>query len=145
VSRKIHYEKFLRVHIKKDGKTGSPKLLPGLKNLIIDIDGVVCEDIPNEEPERMTTASEIPGSKKKINSWYKDGNIITFFTSRPENLREITVKWLTQHGFKYHNLIFGKPRGGNYHYIDNTGVRATRFDGKFGKFVYKKKNIQVFE
>jgi len=144
VTKKLD-EKHLRVYIKEDGKTGSPKLLPGLKNLIIDIDGVVCEDIPNEEPERMITASEIPGSKKKINSWFEEGHIISFFTSRSEDLREITINWLKQHEFKFHNIIFGKPRGGNYHYIDNTNVKATRFDGKFGKFVYKKKNVQVFE
>ena len=136
---------YLRAQIGGDGKTQSPKLLPGLKNFIIDIDGVISEDIPNEEPERMINAKEIHGSKKKINSWYEEGHIITFFTSRSENLREITTKWLNQHEFKYHNIIFCKPRGGNYHYIDNTGVRATRFNGKFGEFIYKKKDIQVFE
>jgi len=135
----------LQTYIGQDGKTKSPKLLQGLKNFIIDIDGVVSEDIPNEESERMINAKEIHGSKKKINSWYEEGHIITFFTSRSENLREITTKWLNQHEFKYHSIIFCKPRGGNYHYIDNTGVRATRFDGKFGEFVYKKKDIQVFE
>ena len=135
----------LQTYIGQDGKTKSPKLLQGLKNFIIDIDGVVSEDIPNEEPERMINAKEITGSKDKINAWYEEGHIITFFTSRSEDLREITTKWLDQHEFKYHNIIFCKPRGGDYHYIDNTGVRATRFDGKFGEFVYKKKDIQVFE
>ena len=135
----------LQTYIGQDGKTKSPKLLQGLKNFIIDIDGVVSEDIPNEEPKRMINAKEISGSKKKINSWYEEGHIITFFTSRSEDLREITAKWLDQHEFKYHNLLFCKPRGGNYHYIDNTEIRATRFDGKFGNLVYKKKDIQVFE
>jgi uncharacterized HAD superfamily protein len=115
------------------------------KNFIIDIDGVICEDIPNEEAERMPFAKEIPGSKEQINEWYDEGHTITFFTARTEDLREITESWLREHGFKYHNLILGKPRGGNYHYIDDKNIRATKFPGKFGKLVIRNKKIQVFE
>jgi hypothetical protein len=39
----------------------------------------------------------------------------------------------------------GKPRGGNYHWIDNHIVRATRFKGKFTYFVKENKEIEVFE
>lgn len=129
----------------KDGKRKSPKLPPHIKNFIIDIDGVICEDIPNEEPHRMVDACEIPGARDHINNWYNEGHIITFFTSRTEDLRKVTEGWLSKNGFKYHNIIFGKPRGGNYHYIDNTHIRATTFNGKFGKFKYISKKIQVFE
>ena len=31
----------------------------GIKNYLIDIDGTICDDIPNEEPERMATANVI--------------------------------------------------------------------------------------
>ena len=139
------YPQYLKESFGTDGKRSSPRLLAGLKNFIIDIDGVVSEDIPNEEPKRMVTAQEIPGARKQVNQWYKEGHIITFFTSRTENLRKITEKWLRDHKFKYHNLVCGKPRGGNYHYIDDKHIRATTFGGKFGKFVYKKMKIQVFE
>ncbi|MBL8030923.1 MAG: class I tRNA ligase family protein, partial [Candidatus Doudnabacteria bacterium] len=47
------------------------------------------------------------------------GHIITFFTSRTEAHRAVTEEWLQRHGFKYHGCLFGKPRGGNYHWIDN--------------------------
>ena len=139
------YPRYLKESFRKDRRKGSPRLLPGLKNFIIDIDGVICEDISNEEQERMINASEIPGAKKQINEWYEEGHIITFFTSRTEGLREITEKWLKEHKFKYHNLRFNKPRGGNYHYIDDACIRATKFDGKFGRFIYKNKRIQVFD
>ncbi|HEB01536.1 MAG TPA: phosphoheptose isomerase [Candidatus Portnoybacteria bacterium] len=136
----------LKERIGKDGKRKSPRLPLDIKNFLIDIDGVISEDVPNEEPERMLLAKEIPGAKKQINQWYKEGNIITFFTSRTKNLEKTTEKWLKKRGFKYHGLICGKPRGGNYHYIDDaTKIRATRFEGKFGKLVYKNKKIQVFE
>jgi hypothetical protein len=38
-----------------------------------------------------------------------------------------------------------KPRGGNYHIIDNHVVRATRFNGKFTKLIKKNENIEVFD
>ena len=62
------YPKHLKKSLRKDGKEGSPKLPVGLENLIIDIDGVVCEDIPNEQSEKMITAAEIPGTKEQINN-----------------------------------------------------------------------------
>jgi len=136
---------YLRENIGPNGKKTSPRLLEGLKNFIVDIDGVICDDIPNEEPERMSTAKEIPNAKNTINKWYDEGHIITFFTSRTEKERDVTVKWLEEHEIKYHNIIFGKPRGGNYHYIDDKDIRATKFEGKFGEFVRKNKEIQVFE
>jgi hypothetical protein len=61
------YPKHLRESFREDGKKESPRLIPGLKNFVIDIDGVVSENIPNEEPERMIRAKEIPGAKKQIN------------------------------------------------------------------------------
>jgi hypothetical protein len=39
----------------------------------------------------------------------------------------------------------GKPRGGNYHWIDNHLVKATRYKGKFTDLVMKNVNIQVFK
>jgi len=129
----------------EDGKHKSPGLPDGVKNFLIDIDGTICEDIPNEEPERMKTAFEIEGAKDRINGWYDHGHIITFFTSRVEAHRAYTEEWLKEHGFKYHGILFGKPRGGNYHWIDDRTVKATKFLGKFTELVPKEKTIWVFE
>ena len=57
----------------------------------------------------------------------------------------LTLEWLKKNGFKYHGLLMGKPRGGNYHWVDNHIVRATRFDGKFTDLVEKDVTIQVFK
>lgn len=129
----------------ENGKHKSPSLPLNVKNYLIDIDGTICEDIPNEEPERMLTAEEIPHAKEIINKWYDDGHIITFFTSRLEAHRAYTEQWLKEHGFKYQGIMFGKPRGGNYHWIDDRTVKATQFVGKFTEFVPKEKTILVFE
>jgi hypothetical protein len=131
--------------IKADGKRLSPVLPAEVKNYLIDIDGTICDDIPNEEPERMETAVLYSDALETINNWYVEGHIITFFTSRLEEHRMVTEKWLDTHGFKYHGLLMGKPRGGNYHWIDNHIVRATRYTGKFTQLKEKTTNIQVFE
>jgi hypothetical protein len=79
------------------------------------------------------------------NKWYEEGHIITYFTSRTEAHRAITEEWLNRHGFLYHAILFGKPRGGNYHWIDNHIVKATRFEGKFTDLVTEMKPIEVFK
>lgn len=128
-----------------NGQRISPVLPEHVKNYLIDIDGTICEDIPNEEPERMESAALFLDALQTINRWYDEGHVITFFTSRTEAHREVTERWLNRHGFKYHGLLMGKPRGGNYHWIDNHMVRATRYTGKFTDLVEKVKTIQVFE
>lgn len=128
-----------------DGQKVSPVLPKDIKNYLIDIDGTICDDIPNEEPERMATANEYPDALETLNRWHEQGHIITFFTSRIEEHREVTEEWLQRKGFKYHGLLMGKPRGGNYHWIDNHVVRATRFHGAFTDLEEKEVTIQVFK
>ena len=38
---------------------------------LIDIDGTVCEDIPNEESYRFITALPLPGSVEKVKEYDK--------------------------------------------------------------------------
>lgn len=128
-----------------NGKKVSPILQEGQKNYLIDIDGTICDDIPNEEPERMATAELYPDALETINNWYDEGHVITYFTSRTEDHRMVTLDWLNKHGFKFHGLLMGKPRGGNYHWIDNHLVKATRYKGKFTELVEREVKIQVFE
>ena len=130
---------------KINGEDISPVLPDNIKNYLIDIDGTICDDIPNEQPEKMKTAKLYPDALKILNKWYSKGHYITFFTSRVEEHRKITEEWLYTNGFKYHALLMGKPRGGNYHWVDNHIVRATRFEGKFTDLIEKEVSIQVFK
>ena len=116
--KKNNIDEFLEKKV-EDGKTVSPILPSDVKNYLIDIDGTICDDIPNEEPERMATAKLFPDALKTLNKWYDQGHVICFFTSRTEDHRQVTESWLNENGFKYHSLVMGKPRGGNYHWIDN--------------------------
>ncbi len=129
-----------------DGKEISPILDENTKNYLIDIDGTVTEDVPNEDPERMKTVEPFPDALQACNAWYDQGHIITFFTSRTEETRKITEDWLNRSGFKYHALLMNKPRGGNYHWIDNHVVKATKFEGSFSEnFKQVDGKIEQFE
>jgi len=135
----------LKSQFGEDGLLVSPSLPREIKNYLIDIDGTVTDDVPNEEPERMKHVIPYPDAKEILNQWASEGHIITFFTSRTEEHREITTNWLEKHGFVYHYLLMGKPRGGNYHWIDNHIVKATRYVGKWSNLTEKQKTIEVFE
>ncbi len=135
----------LKVLKDKKGQKLSPALANDVKNYLIDIDGTITDDIPNEEPERMATCEPYPDALETLNKWYDLGHIITFFTSRTEDHKEVTEKWLDKHGFKYHGVLYGKPRGGNYHWIDNHIVRATKFKGKFTELQTQLKKVEMFE
>jgi hypothetical protein len=92
----------------------------------------------------MATANVYPDALETIKTWHAEGHIITFFTSRTEEHRAVTEEWLARHGFPYHGLLMGKPRGGNYHWIDNHIVRATRYTGTFSPLVKRPATIEVF-
>jgi uncharacterized HAD superfamily protein len=130
----------------EDDNARSPTLQDGVKNYLIDIDGTITDDVPNEEPERMATCLPYDGAQDILNAWYDGGHIITFFTSRSSrDHRSVTEEWLNKHGFKYHNLLMDKPRGGNYHWVDNHIVRATRYNGNWTPLIEKEVTIQVFD
>lgn len=135
----------LHAAFNEKGETISPVLDENTKNFLVDIDGTVCDDVPNEEPERMGTVLPYADALEMVNKWYDEGHIITFFTSRSSDQREITEEWLQRHGFKYHGLLMDKPRGGNYHWIDNHIVKATRYKGRFTDLVVETKDIEVFK
>ena len=118
------------------------------KIFIVDIDGVVCEHVDNETPEKMVHAEPYRESIAKINQWFDQGHNICFFTARTEDHRSVTEEWLKMHGVKYRRLVFGKPRrkkGEEYHYIDDTPIRATTYKGTFSDLVKMKREILVFK
>ena len=57
----------------ESGKHISPSLPEGMKNYLIDIDGTIGADIPNEEAHRMATAEASPAAIATINGWPEEG------------------------------------------------------------------------
>ena len=70
----------------EDGEHISPILPDGIKNYLIDIDGTICDDIPNEEPERMATANVYPDALITLNSGMMKAILYVF---SPQELRNI--------------------------------------------------------
>lgn len=127
-----------------EGYLASPQLPKEIKNYLIDIDGTITDDVPNEEPQRMSVVIPYADSVETLNKWYDQGHVITFFTSRTEEHREITETWLDKWGYKYHGLLMNKPRGGNYHWVDNHIVKGTRYEGVWSDLVKEERTIEVF-
>jgi dihydrofolate reductase len=107
-----------------------------MKNRLIDLDGTVCEDIPNEESHRFPDAQVLVdrngvSAVDWVNRLYDAGDRITFFTARESKDREATLAWLHRHGFRFHGLLMDKPRGGNYVWHDNLDVRGVKYEGEY--------------
>lgn len=117
------------------------------KILLCDIDGTICDDIPNEQAHKMPFATPFEDAKERLNKWFDEGDEIHFFTSRTENMREVTEKWLKDNGFKYHSLIMNKPRikvNQIYMWIDNKPVKAVTHKGRWTELVKKKVDADIF-
>ena len=71
----------------------------------MDIDGTICDDIPNEEPDRMATAKYYPDALETLNRWYMKVTGFVILQLRVEAHRTVTEKWLKDNGFKYHSLL----------------------------------------
>ena len=94
---------------------------------LIDIDGTICEDIPNETPELFLTAKPLPGALEKIKELEKIGQV-WYFTARTSEHAEATEKWLKDHGFPCRGVTYNKPRikeGEEYHWVDNRPVASS--------------------
>lgn len=122
----------------------------GKKIFLVDIDGTLCEDVRNEEgSERMAKAKPFLDSINEMNRLYDESHYICLFTSRTNKHRSVTEEWLKKHGVKFHQIIFNKPRRigkyTEYHWVDNSHIRATTFKSKFTKFVKKNAEIEVFD
>ena len=95
---------------------------------LIDIDGTICEDVPNEQAHRFITAEPLPGALERVKYLASRGDRISFFTARTSEHAEATEAWLDKHGFPYETVVYNKPRIRDeevYHWIDNREVLSS--------------------
>ena len=59
----------LKKIVDEKGEALSPVLPDHIKNYLIDIDGTICDDVANEERERMSTVLPYPDALKICNKW----------------------------------------------------------------------------
>lgn len=80
----------------------------------IDVDGTVadCSRIDfskaDGDSDELMKAVPVRGALAAVRKLYKQGHKIVFHSSRPENSRQVTAKWLRKHGFPFHYLEMGK-------------------------------------
>ena len=114
-----------------EGRAASPQLSEDVKNFLIDIDGTITEDVPNEQPERMATCAPFPDALETLNRWYDEGHLITFFTSRTEEHREVTEAWFAEHGFEDAAIdALPAPRQALYNYQRNSKVMIKHLESE---------------
>ena len=76
--------------------------------IIIDLDGTICTE---EKTFDRCNAELLPKAKLSINKLYDEGHIIIIYSARGWAEYEMTYKWLTNKGVKFHQLVLGKPIG----------------------------------
>ena len=91
------------------------------KTIFIDIDGTICSE---ERTFERSLAKPLLGAKEAVNKMYEDGHTIVFWTARGWEQYKITEHWLKENGFKYHQILMGKPQSTIF--IDD---RARKFEG----------------
>lgn len=85
----------------------------------VDLDGTLC--VEQENWWEYESAPPICEAISYINSLFGNGDEIVIYTSRLEEDRKITEKWLLENGVKYHRIVFGKFRADIY--IDNNSMK----------------------
>ena len=91
--------------------------------IIIDIDGTICTE---EKTYSRSLAKTLPGAIESVNKLYNDGHTIILYSARTWMEFEMTTDWLLKNGFKYHQLVLGKPIGDVW--IDDRAMKFTNWD-----------------
>ncbi|MDE5421908.1 HAD family hydrolase [Ancylomarina sp. DW003] len=91
--------------------------------IIIDIDGTICTE---ERTYSRSLAKPLENAQKSVNSLYDEGHTIIFYTARTWMEFEMTTDWLKRNGFKYHQLMMGKPIGDVW--IDDRALQFTNWN-----------------
>lgn len=100
---------------------------PAWNRIIVDMDGTLCRSYwPHGTEQDIPKLDPVPGSIAAIRLMKDKGYQIVIWTSRPESLRAVTEKWLSDHGVPYDELWMDKPS-----YLVFIDDRALNFDGRW--------------
>lgn len=103
-------------------------------DIIIDIDGTICKELPTFE--RGLAIPQL-GAVESINKLYDSGETIIFYSSRGWSEYKMTKDWLDRFGFKYHQLLLGKPIGKVW--IDDRAISHKDWSTTMNEFLKIKK------
>ena len=74
--------------------------------IMIDIDGTICSE---ERPSKRPLARVLEGAVEGVNRLVEAGHTVVLWTGRGWDQYQITKRWLDDHGFRYAQLLMGKP------------------------------------
>lgn len=109
------------------------------QTLVIDIDHTICtpDDTKQDTFEKYGKAKPIPEMIESIRNAKEKGFRIVLFTARRmathngdinkviEDVEELTINWLREHGVPYDELQFGKPNA--VYYVDDKAMLPSEF------------------
>lgn len=82
-----------------------------MARIAVDIDGVLANKLDGGKyPEDYMKKQPLPYAREGLRKLKQKGYYVILFTARFEEDREITEKWLKEHGFDglYDELVMGK-------------------------------------
>lgn len=101
----------------------------------IDIDGTICKHNGYKIDGYDTL---LPGVKDFFDS-IPEGDLVVFVTSRTDEFKDITIKFLKENNIRYNNIIFNAPFGERIVVNDNKPSGL-----EMGKAVNVNRNSGVF-
>lgn len=74
--------------------------------VFVDMDGTICTELrPAERPQ----AEPLPGAREALAAMADAGHTVVIWTARGWHEYVATKTWLDTHGFRYAQLLMGKP------------------------------------
>ena len=106
------------------------KVLPLGKKLTIaiDVDGTVadCSKVDFNQVDKNSSelmkAKPIKGALESVRRLYRQGHTIVFHSSRSNNCKGVTKRWLKKHGFPFHHIEMEKFVA--HIYIDDRAING---------------------
>lgn len=74
--------------------------------ILIDIDGTLCNE---GDPRDRPRAVPLPGAVDAVSRYVDEGHTVVLWTGRGWDEYRMTKAWLDDHGFRYAELLMGKP------------------------------------
>jgi predicted secreted acid phosphatase len=96
--------------------------------IAIDVDGTVadCSKVDfnkvGKNPCELMKAKPIKGALDAVKKLYRQGHKVVFHSSRNHGSKEVTRKWLKQHGFPFHHVEMEKFVA--HIYIDDRAING---------------------
>lgn len=95
--------------------------LSGMRNVVVDIDGVVASLSQEIWTPGSGPAEPLPDARRALELLHRAGFRVVLYTARPSADRQATTDWLKEHRIPFDELHMDKPR--NLFLVDDRAIR----------------------